>query len=251
MSQALNLGNPTVNLNTNILDIEIPKEMLKATPTGIPQIDLLFEGTGILRTTATFIPGIPGAGKTTFGLTLADKLQSQGVEVVYNAVEESLFQIRRVVNRLNLQHGFSPSYRKTAQEIEQWCELKQAKSPDKQIALFVDSIQDTSFEFEKAGPGRPPGQETASLEAMKYLIAWAKRTYNFVFFISKVTKSGKFKGSNDMLHDIDVVLELDVDTNKKSENYGKRIIRNEKNRFGPSGIEFAYELTGSGISFLD
>lgn len=251
MSQALNLGNPTVNLNTNILDIEIPEEMKVATPTGIPQVNALFEGEGILRSTATMIQGISGAGKTTLSLMLADDLQSQGVEVVYNAVEESLFQIRRVVKRLNLKHGFSPSYRTTAQEIEQWCDLKQAKSPNKQIALFVDSIQDTGFEFEKTGPGRPPGQETTALEAMKYLIAWAKRTYNFVFFVSKVTKSGKFKGSNDMLHAIDVQLELDVDTNKKSDNYGKRIIRNEKNRFGPSGIEFAYELVGSGISFLD
>jgi hypothetical protein len=63
MALKLDLGNPEVGVDGNILDIEIPKEMQNNIPTGIKAFDVLCAGDGCTPSSVIFLTGIPGSGK--------------------------------------------------------------------------------------------------------------------------------------------------------------------------------------------
>ena len=52
------------------------------------------------------IMGLPGAGKTTLMLTMADSMTKKGAIVLFNTAEESLYQTAMTAKRLNLKNGF-------------------------------------------------------------------------------------------------------------------------------------------------
>ena len=69
--------------------------------------------------------------------------------------------------------------------------------------------------------------------------------------IGQVTKGGIFAGKNKLKHLIDCHLHLSIDTDKKSDTYGKRVAEMQKNRFGPSGLYYPFQLGEKGVRFLD
>lgn len=244
----LNVGNPIVTSSTNILDIVIPPEMDREIDVGMPVINTLFTGNGITPGTITFLTGVAGGGKSTLQAQLADSCTRMGHVSMVNTGEESLYQIRRVLRRLDLKHGFIPSYHSNVMELIKAAEAKKEEIGKKQdLFLFVDSLQ--TLEYTNPGPGRPMGAERQQVEAMWQLAAFAKRTWSQVFVIGQVDKNGDFIGRNELKHAIDCHLHLDVDTKKNSDTYNQRTIEMTKNRFGPSQLYFPYTIGQHGLKF--
>lgn len=243
----INIGNPEVSIDTNILDIEIPKQMEKNVSTGIPHIDALCAGDGITPSTVLLLTGLPGSGKTTLELQLADAITSKGHIALVNTNEESLYQVRRTVRRLNLKNGFIPSYKAEVHELIEYADRVRQKYTNKQMFLFVDSLQTIEYDTGKAG--RPLGQQNAAVESTYELASWAKKNYTIVFLIGQVTKDGTFAGKQETKHAVDVHVSLNIDTDRKSETYGERVIEIEKNRFGTAGIYLSYRIASEGLIF--
>lgn len=245
----LNIGQPAVTTKTNILDIEVPLELEKNIPTGIPHIDALFAGDGIMPSTAAILTGIPGAGKTTLALQMADSVTGMGHIAIYNTGEESLYQLRKVVRRLDLKNGFIPSYETTVQGIVKKAKLIQKQNKDKQIFLFVDSLQCVELEREKGKRGRGPAEGNKEVQTTIALTQWCKDTYGILVLIGMVTKDGTFAGKQKIRHVVDAHLHLGVDTERKSETYGQRTACMEKNRQGMAQMIYNYEIGSAGVSF--
>ena len=110
MSNKINAGNPEVNTKTNILEITLPTELENAISTGWEHFDALCAGDGMIPSTVGILTGLPGSGKSTFAIQLADSITKTGNIALYNTCEESIYQVRRTAKRMELQNGFVPSY---------------------------------------------------------------------------------------------------------------------------------------------
>ena len=249
MTNYLDHGNPKVTLNSNILDVVVPKEMERNVSTGMVHADVLFSGDGITPSTVTLFTGIPGSGKTSFGIQLADAITGTGNVAMYNTGEESLYQVRKVTKRFNLKHGFVPSYETDVDSLIAKAEQLRLQNKGKQLFLFQDSLQ-TLLVTHEARRGRPQGNLNNQVEAAARLTAWAKKTYTIVFIIGQVNKDGVFAGKQEIKHIIDCHLHLAVDMDRKSETHGRRIAEMQKNRTGSSGLYFEYEIGAAGVRFI-
>jgi DNA repair protein RadA/Sms len=247
----LGIGNPVINDSTNILDIIVPKEMLKNVQTGISEIDNLCAGDGMTPSTALLLTGLPGTGKSTLGLQFADATVGKGHATLYNTAEESLYQVRKTVTRLALKNGFTPGYDTDVEQlIARANALRNAKhNKGKHFFLIVDSLQTLTVPREEGARGRPMSTQNMAVAAALRLTEWAKETFSIVVMIGQVTKDGVFAGKQEIKHAVDCHLHLSIDKDRKSDTYGERVAEMEKNRFGPSGLFYPFQLGALGLRF--
>lgn len=245
------MNNPTTTItpNQNILTFDIPDELQNAVPTGNVWIDRLFAGDGILPSTVALITGMPGSGKSSCMFQLADKITENGHIALYNGTEESVVQMRRVVKRFNLKHGFIVSDEPCVQRILENADRISEENPDKKIFLFVDSLQTVYVESDTKRRGRPISRQNMQVSSIALLTEWAKKTYNVAFIVGQVTKDGEFSGKQEIKHLVDCHLHMGYDGNRKSENYGERFAEMTKNRFGQSHIGYHFDLFEHGVVF--
>ena len=253
MSHRINVGNPNVTIRSNILDVVVPKEMEKNIRTGLKHVDALFCGDGVTPSTVALLTGIPGAGKTTLALQMADSITRTGSIALYNACEESLYQVRRTVARLKFKHGFIPSYESDVMKLIALADKvrKDPANKGKQLFIFVDSLQTLELEKEPGKKGRPLQGQNMITAAVWALADWAKANYAIVILVGQVTKDGTFAGKQEIKHAVDCHLHMAIDTDRKSENYGERIAEMTKNRFGPGGIYYPFSVGAAGVEFSD
>lgn len=239
----LGIGQPEIGIDGNILDIEVPKEMEEAIPTGHPHLDLLFAGDGIIAGTVTLVTGTPGTGKSTLMIQLADNLTRMGHKAIVNTGEESLYQVRRVTKRLTLKHGFIPGYNREAEAIIEHCEAVKAKYPEQKLFLVIDSLQCLGVR-PKGGRGRPPGKDAQQIMALEQLTEYAKNNWVCLFLIGHVNKKGEFAGKQTIKHIVDAHLHLSYDP-----QYEERACEMLKNRFGVAGTFYNFDLSAKGLCF--
>lgn len=242
-------GQPHLEKDTNILEVEVPVELENSIKTGNKHIDTLFAGDGILPSTSALITGLPGAGKSSLMIQLADTITASGNIALYNSNEESIYQVRRVVKRLALRNGFIPGYGRTVQDICKHADMLQEAYPDKKIFLISDSLQTIEYEKEEGKPGRNFSKQNQEVRIAAYFTQWAKETYNVSLLIGQVNKGGNFAGKQEIKHIIDCHLHLGVDGERGSTSYGSRTAEMTKNRFGCSGVYYPYEISYKGIEF--
>lgn len=249
MSNKINVGNPEVTTKTNILDIGLPTELEKAISTGWEHFDALCAGDGMVPSTVAILTGLPGSGKTTFAIQLADNITRTGNLALYNTCEESIYQVRRTAKRMNLEHGFIPSYHTDVNDILKHADNIRDENPDKHLFLFVDSLQ--TIECNEIDPktNKAYSQQAQTIKAAWRLAEWAKKNYTNAIIIGQVTKDGTFAGKQEVKHAVDMHISLHLDTDRRSETYGDRISMVEKNRFGVGSIYFPYDITSKGIQF--
>lgn len=236
-------------------DIKIPDALRTTLKTGWDYVDALFTGEGIRPSTCCMVTGLPGGGKTTICLQLANSLAEQGHVVLYNSCEESGAQIKMKLEKMEFDallesnNAYFSSFYDIADILDFADKVrKQHKlAAGKGFFLFVDSLQ--TIERASKGAGRPAGHAQQQCDAMWDIAGWCKKNMTVAMIIGQVTKDGTFAGKQEVKHAVDCHLHLAMDTDKKSETYRQRVAEQQKNRFGASGLFFPYEISGKGIEF--
>lgn len=241
--QGLDLRN--LEAGVSILDLEVPPQLDIQYATGIPFIDDIFSG-GLTPSTATLFTGTPGAGKTTLMLQLADALTGHGHTVLFNTAEESLFQIRKVVRRLGLKHGFVCGQDYLVENALAHAAYLKQQAPQKQLFLIFDSLAALDDGMYKNGHTNSNTAVRVS-EKIASFCKSEENGYPVAFLIGHITKSGEFAGKQTIKHALDVHCHLYIDMLQKSETFGKRIFEVQKNRFGNVG-GYVLDITSKGFN---
>lgn len=214
---------------------DLEHEEIRRLPSGCPELDRVLGG-GIVPASVILIGGEPGVGKSTLLLEAAGRLSGQGKTVLYYSGEESAGQIKLRADRLT-----SPSadiQLLTQGSLE---DVKAAVAELKPQLLVIDSIQ--TLMSKKLSP------LAGSIAQMRFITAevveLAKANAITVFIIGHITKDGQLAGPKTLEHMVDVVLyfygEMQTDI---------RILRAEKNRFGPLNEIGVFQMSAQGLSSI-
>jgi predicted ATP-dependent serine protease len=160
---------------------------------------------------------------------------------VFNTAEESLFQIKKTVNRLRLKGDFLTGNSTEIDDVLAGCRKLQEAQPGKQLFLVVDSLQQMNGTHDRYGTG----YRSDSL-VLEKILNFCKETHAIALIINQVNKSGKAAGSNKLKHMVDAHMHLGVER-KDVDFQGCRILETQKNRFGGCGHIFFLELGQRGF----
>ena len=141
--------------------------------------------------------GEPGSGKTTMVLTIASAVAKQHKKAmcVFNTAEESLFQIKKTVNRLGLTGDFACGNTSEIDDVLAGCQKMMDANPNKQMFIVIDSLQQMNATHERYGKG----YRSDSL-VLEKILTFCKETHAIALIINQVNKSGKAAGSNKLKH---------------------------------------------------
>ncbi|MGB4653948.1 MAG: DNA repair protein RadA [Bacteroidales bacterium] len=198
--------------------------------TGNEEFDRVLGG-GLVEGALVLIGGEPGIGKSTLMLQIA--LQLYDKRILYITGEESERQIKMRADRLGIQNDnchilVETNTQKILQHLLSF-------NPD---LVIVDSIQTLQTNVIESSAGSISQiRETAS-EMQKY----AKTTGVPVILIGHITKDGQLAGPKILEHMVDTVLQFEGDR-----NYGFRIVRASKNRYGSASELGIFEMTDKGL----
>lgn len=205
--------------------------------TGLGELDRVLGG-GLVAGAVVLVGGEPGIGKSTLVLQAAEGLVRSGRRrLLVASGEESRDQIRLRAARLGLLGRPAGQAIEVVAEtrVERIVELAEASEPD---VLVVDSVQTVSVEELEA----PAGSVGQVREAALRFVAWAKGSGRPVLLIGHVTKDGSLAGPKVLEHLVDVVLLLEGERTS-----GLRLLRAQKNRFGPTDEIGVFEMAGNGL----
>lgn len=190
-------------------------------------------GGGIVYGSAILIGGEPGIGKSTLLLQAVDDICRRGHKSLYISGEESARQIKIRADRLSV---ISENLG-ILTETDLGTIIATIKDYKPQVVV-IDSIQTTQTPNSLS----PPGTIGQIRECAYELIDFTKREGIALFLVGHVTKEGVIAGPKVLEHMVDTVLYFEGD-----KNHLYRIIRTEKNRFGPSGEVGIFEMTEAGL----
>ncbi len=200
-------------------------------PTGIGELDRLLGG-GLVAGQVLLLAGPPGIGKSTLMLQAAASL-ARARKTLYVSGEESLEQIGARARRLGL--SGSGLLLACESDLEK---ILAAVSEHGPAVLVLDSIQ-TVFH---PGFSGGPGSMTQVRECAAELLRAAKSRGTALFLLGHVTKDGSTAGPKVLEHIVDTVLQFDTE-----ERQMLRLLRAEKNRFGPTSEVALFEMEEGGL----
>lgn len=211
-------------------DIKVPARFYNRISTGVPALDEVFGGAempGLLPGCSVLFTGIPGAGKSTLCLQLADLFQRAGRSVLYNMGEENVYMVKMRADRLGLRQRFCTSSFSETEKLIDYC-LETGVE-----ILFQDSLQ--SLRDGELSGNRLLKQVTKKMHNL------SKDDEVNVFLIGHVTKGNIFAGPQEVKHDLDAHAHLKMDDG------GLRTLELEKNRFGPAMIPYSLTMGAQGL----
>lgn len=195
-----------------------------------------FFGEGIIAGSVILLTGEPGVGKSTFLLYLASILDKNKKKFYFSG-EESINQIKKRINRLNIQEiNLFVSNENNVEKIIEQCKK------DKPDVIFIDSIQ-TCFSSEVE---TIHGTITQIKQCSSLLIQFAKQYSIPIIITGHVTKSGDIAGPKLMEHMVDVVVVFESEF-----NFFYRVIRSIKNRYGSIDEILIFELKENGLRLIE
>ena len=210
---------------------DIQTEEIQRIDTGNNELNRVLGG-GLVPGSFVLVGGEPGIGKSTLMLQVALQIP-HGKKVLYVSGEESAQQLRMRAERLGLTD--SGCFILTETDMDEIFAQTQAVQPD---ILVADSIQTlTSSAIEASAGSISQIKECAAL-----FQRFAKETGTSVFVIGHITKDGNIAGPKLLEHIVDTVLHFEGDR-----NYGYRILRSVKNRFGSTNEIGIYEMQNNGL----
>lgn len=190
-------------------------------------------GSDLIKGGIYLLAGEPGIGKTTLSLQILGDLSRQGVKVLYVPTEQSLSDIKRVVNRIyGLESGEVQTsigenlYIDTIDDLVMlpWFLNHQILPLEKEYhgceVIAIDSLQ---------GGGLSTGVGE-KYKALLDFVDTAKGLGITCLFVNHVTKSGEIAGPKALEHAVDCII------------YIRRALRLRplfvpKNRFGPAMLD--------------
>jgi DNA repair protein RadA/Sms len=202
---------------------------------GLGEADAVLGG-GIVAGSVNLIAGQPGIGKSTLLLQVADSLANQ-YRVLYVSGEESGYQIGLRAKRL----GVSSDNLKLATSTDA-DDIAATIASGKYDIVIVDSIQTLATQ----GIASSAGTVSQITNSAHLIVSAAKKTTTAVILVGHVTKEGSIAGPKVLEHVVDVVLQLEGDS------YGGfKILRANKNRFGPTTEVGIFEMVESGMRAVE
>jgi DNA repair protein RadA/Sms len=218
-----------------LCDVVVPEKFFKKMLLGIDVLDAAFGGRetpGIVPGTSFLFTGVPGAGKSTLCVQLAQLLRKNaGKTVLYNAGEESIEMVKMRADRLGLRGDFGVGQ---IGDIDALIEVCRHTGID---VLFQDSLQAIDD-----GPVLRGGE--ALKDIVRKLHRLSKSDGVTVFAICHTVKSGGFAGPQTIKHDLDAHVNLGIDRDT-----GARYLELLKNRFGPAMTRHPFSVTSDGVVF--
>lgn len=202
-------------------------------PSGIAELDRVTGG-GFVFGSVLLLGGDPGIGKSTLLIQASAALARAGHRVVYVSGEEAAAQVRLRAQRLGLGDAAVALAAETNVE-DILATLKDGAPPR---LVIIDSIQTLWTSQVESAPGTVT-QVRASAQA---LIRYAKTTGACVVLVGHVTKDGQLAGPRVVEHMVDAVLSFEGDSGRDF-----RILRAQKNRFGPTDEIGVFAMTGLGL----
>src|SRR3989338_2034858 len=204
----------------------LKKDRLK---TGVFEFDRVFGG-GIVPGEVVLLTGEPGVGKSTLLLQVLSKRKT-----VYISGEEAAEQVKERAERLNINlDNFLFSDDLQVEGIIEGLE----KLQDKVEVVVIDSIQ-TVYSKKVEGP---PGSISQLKESAAKLINLAKNIKTALIIVGHITKGGEIAGPKSLEHLVDCVLNFE---GERVSNL--RILRANKNRFGPTDEIGIFEMKQEGL----
>lgn len=202
--------------------------------TGCAEFDRVLGG-GLVPGSIVLLGGEPGIGKST--LLLQTALSIPGQRLLYVSGEESEQQIKMRAERIGtaLSGDGLQCYVVAETVTQRIFEHVDAVKPD---ILVVDSIQTISTETIDSSAGSISQIRECTAELQRY----AKSSGVPVLLVGHITKDGSLAGPKVMEHIVDTVLQFEGDR-----NYGFRILRALKNRFGSTAELGIFEMCGDGL----
>jgi DNA repair protein RadA/Sms len=190
-------------------------------------------GGGVVPGCSLLIGGDPGIGKSTLILQLAGNFAQLGIKTLYVTGEESQNQIKIRADRLGINSDL----------IDVAClidteEIIAALNKDSFKFLIIDSIQTLKSPCLESSSGTV-SQIRESVSALLDVCQVKEVT---TFLIGHVTKEGAIAGPKVLEHMVDVVLYFEGE-----KNHLFRILRSEKNRYGPTNEIGIFSIDASGL----
>ncbi|MDI6800100.1 MAG: DNA repair protein RadA [Actinomycetota bacterium] len=205
--------------------------------TKIKEFDRVLGG-GIVQGSLMLLGGVPGIGKSTLLLQVANNVAAQAPgKVLIVSAEESCEQIKLRADRLG---RVSPN-----QLILAETDFDRIEAEIEEVMpslIIIDSIQTVYCPDITSAPG----SISQVREVSARLLRIAKSLKISTFIVGHVTKDGSIAGPKIMEHIVDTVLYFEGDTHR---NY--RIIRAVKNRFGSTNEVGIFEMTAAGLAEVD
>ena len=212
----------------SIQDIDLKSD--KRDTTHNKELDRVLGG-GMVPGSLVLIGGEPGIGKSTLMLQVA--LQMKNKKVLYVSGEESGQQIKMRAERIKLSSdSFFILTETLTQNIFRQIETIR---PD---VVIIDSIQTLHTDYIESSAGSISQVRECAAEMQKY----SKVNHIPVFLIGHITKDGALAGPKVLEHMVDTVLQFEGER-----NYGYRILRSIKNRFGSTSELGIYEMQSTGL----
>lgn len=206
---------------------DIDRKSYERISTKINEFDRVL-GSGVVLGSVVLVAGDPGIGKSTLLSHLAINIPG----TLYVAGEESPQQIRLRIERLNQKADLSFIAETDVDAII--LGIKEHKPK----LVIIDSIQT----LETTDLTAAPGSVSQVRESAHRLQKIAKQLHIPIFLVGHVTKEGTIAGPKTLEHLVDVVLSLEGDSNG---NF--RVLRANKNRFGPIDEVGIFEMDGAGL----
>ncbi len=203
--------------------------------TGIAELNRVLGG-GVVLGSLVLIGGEPGIGKSTLLLQVSRDFAAGGSRVLYVSGEESLEQIKLRGSRLGI--GGGDLYLLAETNMERI--IAQAEKLAPRI-LILDSVQTVHSSRLTSSPG----SISQVREVANQVFRFAKKNQVSSFLVGHITKEGALAGPKTLEHMVDVVLYFQGEF--KSD---LRILRAEKNRFGPVNEQGIFQMTGKGLTSI-
>lgn len=188
-------------------------------------------GGGMVKGSLVLVGGEPGIGKSTLLLQVA--LKAKSLRILYVSGEESEQQIRMRAERIGIQnqHCYILNETRTDEIFIQLANLEVD-------LLVIDSIQTLQTSKIESTAGSVSQIRESAAELQRF----AKESHVPVFIVGHITKDGSIAGPKILEHMVDTVLQFEGDR-----NYGYRILRSHKNRFGSTAELGIYEMLNNGM----
>ncbi len=208
---------------------DLPETALPRLSSGLDEFDRVLGG-GFVPGSVLLLGGEPGIGKSTLLLQVSAQLMRRG-RVLYLAGEESLEQVKLRATRLGITGDILLS---REMELSAITALLAQVQP---YFCVVDSIQTVLIDGSGGGIAQLRDSALGLTQA-------AKAAGCCTVLVGHVTKEGAVAGPKLIEHIVDVTLYL--------ESAGLfRLIRCNKNRFGPTGELGVFEMREDGLIQVD